>query len=78
MAHKCALGTSTIIAAVTPWKKWWPGLGLHRGSGADVMAVRRLWPLCHESDSLRCRPAEARRASSDRTVFAIRLDYRCH
>ena len=28
VAHKRALGTSTITAPATPWKKWWPALGL--------------------------------------------------
>ena len=74
VAHTRALGTSgTIIASATSWEKWWSGLGLRRGSGADVIAVRRLG---HASDRLRGRPAEARRASRDRNVFAIRLDYR--
>ena len=70
-----AVGTSgTIIAPATPWEKWWSGLGLRRGSGADVIAVHR---LVHASDRLLGRPAEARRASRNRNVFAIRLDYRC-
>ena len=77
VAYERALSTSGTIVApatpATPWEKWWSGLGLRRGSGADVITVLRLG---HASDRLRGRPAEARRASCDRNVFAIRLDYR--
>ena len=52
---------------------WRSELGLRRGRGPDVIAVRRLG---HASDCLRGRPAEARRAFRDRHAIAFRLDCR--
>ena len=67
----CGIIIIIIIFTAMPWEEWWSKLGLHRGRGPDVVAVRRLG---HASDCLRGRPAEARRASCDHNVIAIRLD----
>ena len=74
VAHMRASGAcGTIIAPEAPWEEWWSELGLRRGRGPDVVALRRLG---HASDCLRGRPAEARRAFRDCNVIAIRMDCR--
>ena len=76
VGHMRASGAcGTIIAPETPWEERWSELGLRRGGGPDVIAVR-LRRLGHVSDCLRGRPAEARRAFRNRPVIAIRLDCR--
>ena len=69
----CGIIIIIIIFTAMPWEEWWSKLGLHRGRGPDVVAVRRLG---HASDCLRGRPTEARRAIRDCNVLAIRFDCR--